>query len=349
MGQTLGSIVKYDGNETASWGESVTVTTYRSTLSRNRANVDPDQFDADDIDIPRQPSGPNRRGAGRSSRSHRGAAPDVTPVSERLIKVGRHHLRVRRSGAGPPLLLLNGMGMSSAAWLPLERHLGGFDRIRIGLPGTGGMLTRHPLLTMRNFASLAGNLFDQLAIERADVLGLSFGGMVAQQLAHDMSAQIRSLILVSTSCGRGGDPSNPASWWNAMLADDWLTPYAWSPPGLAHRWSQLMMREFGAGWATGPRLKGFLEQTVAAAPWSSVPWLPQLTQKTLVIAGTADALVPFANASILASRIPRAQTYTVYGGGHLCLLDRAAEVGPVIAAFLRSLELTAIDEAAQLG
>ena len=68
-----------------------------------------------------------------------------------------------------------------------------------------------------------------------------------------------------------------------------------------------------------------------------------------MIAGTADALVPFANASILASRIPRAQTYTVYGGGHLCLLDRAAEVGPVIAAFLRSLELTAIDEAAQLG
>jgi pimeloyl-ACP methyl ester carboxylesterase len=241
------------------------------------------------------------------------------------------------------------MGMSSAAWIPLERHLGGFDRIRIGLPGAGGMLARQPLLTMRNFASLVGNLFDQLAIERADVLGLSFGGMVAQQLARDMPAQIRSLVLVSTSCGLGGEPSNPASWWNAMLADAWLSPYAWSAFGLAHRWSQLMMREFGAGWATGPRLKGFLEQTLAAAPWSSVPWLPQLTQQTLVIAGTADALVPFANASILASRIPRAQTYTVYGGGHLCLLDRSAEVGPVIAAFLRSLELTAIDEAAQLG
>ena len=48
------------------------------------------------------------------------------------------------------------MGMSSAAWLPLERHLGGFDRIRIGLPGAGGMLARQPLLTMLNFASLAG-------------------------------------------------------------------------------------------------------------------------------------------------------------------------------------------------
>jgi len=311
--------------------------------------VDPGQFDTGRTATPRQPSAPNRRHAGRPSRSLRGAVPDITPVSEHLIKVGRHHLRVRRSGAGPPLLLLNGMGMSSGAWQPLERHLSGFERIKIGLPGAGGMLARHPLLTMRNFASLAGGLFDQLAIERADVLGLSFGGMVAQQLAHDMPAQIRSLILVSTSCGLGGEPSNPASWWNAMLADAWPAPFAWSPYELAHRWSQVMIREFGAGWATGPRLKGFVEQTVAATPWSSLAWLPQLTQQTLVIAGTADALVPVGNASILASRIPRAQTYTVNGGGHLCVLDRAAEVGPVIAAFLRSLELTAIDEASQLG
>ena len=242
--------------------------------------------------------------------------------------------------------------MSSGAWQPLERHLSGFERIKIGLPGAGGMLARHPLLTMRNFASLAGGLFDQLAIERADVLGLSFGGMVVQQLAHDMPAQIRSLILVSTSCGLGGEPSNPASWWNAMLADAWPAPFAWSPYELAHRWSQVMIREFGAGWATGPRLKGFVEQTVAATPWSSLAWLPQLTQQTLVIAGTADALVPVGNASILASRIPRAQTYTVNGGGHLCVLDRAAEVGPVIQpSCARSLssELTAIDEASQLG
>jgi pimeloyl-ACP methyl ester carboxylesterase len=245
--------------------------------------------------------------------------------------------------------------MSSASWLPLERHLGGFDRIRIGLPGAGGILARQPLLTMRNFAGLAGSVFDQLGIERADVLGLSFGGMVAQQLAYDMPDQIRGLVLVSTSCGLGAEPSNPASWWNAMLTDDWATPAGWTPYGLFTRWSAVMMREFGAGWATGARVKGFVEQIVAAAPWSSLPWLPHLTQETLVIAGTADALVPFSNASVLASRIPRAQTYTVHDGGHLCLLDRAAELGPVIADFLHSLELTesleatSVDEAAQLG
>jgi poly(3-hydroxyoctanoate) depolymerase len=224
----------------------------------------------------------------------------VTPMSEQLIKVGQHYLRVRRSGVGSPLLLLTGINMSSASWLPLERRLGGFDRIRIGLPGVGGPLARQPLLTMRSFASLAGSVFEQLGIQRADVLGLSFGGMVAQQLAYDMPAEIRGLVLVSTSCGLGAVPSNPASWWNAMLTDDWVTPAAWSPYGLFTRWSAVMLREFGAGWATGPRVKGIVEQIVAAAAWSSLPWLPQLTQETLVITGTADALVPFSNTSILA-------------------------------------------------
>ena len=109
-----------------------------------------------------------------------------------------------------------------------------------------------------------------------------------------------------------------------MLADMWPTPSGWGPRWLARQWSQLMLREFGDRWATGPRLSGFAEQIAAASLWSSVAWLPQLSHETLVITGTADALVPSANASILASRMPRAQIYRVHGGGHLCLLDRAA-------------------------
>jgi poly(3-hydroxyoctanoate) depolymerase len=109
--------------------------------------------------------------------------------------------------------------MSLATWSPLERHLDGFDRIRVGMPRNGGFLAQQPLLTMRNFASLAGDLLDHLDIERADVLGLSFGAMVAQQLAHDMPTRVRRLVLVSTSCGLAAAPGNPVSWWFAMLAD----------------------------------------------------------------------------------------------------------------------------------
>ena len=278
-----------------------------------------------------------------------GAALDVTMESEHVLRVDGCQLRIRRSGTGPPILLLNGMGMSLSTWAPLDRHLDGFDCIRVGTPGTGGILARQRVLTMRNYAALVGHLLDQLAIERADVLGLSFGGMVAQQFAHDMPTRVRRLVLASTSCGLGGAPSNPASWWNAMLADVWTTPSGWSPRSLATQWSHLMLREFGARWANGPRLSGFAEQIAAASLWSSVAWLPQLTHQTLVVTGTADALVPSANASILASRMPRARIYRVHGGGHLCLLDRAAEVGPVIATFLNSLDVTAVNEAAELG
>jgi pimeloyl-ACP methyl ester carboxylesterase len=241
------------------------------------------------------------------------------------------------------------MGMSLAAWRPFLRHLRGFECIEVAVPGSAATVARQPVLTMPKFAALARGLLDRLDIARADVLGLSFGGLVAQQLAYDAPTRVRGLVLVSTSCGLGGVPSNPASWWNAMLSGVWPPSARQGPQRLARRWSRVIQRELHAGWTTSPRLGGLAEQIAAASLWSSLGWLPRLTQETLVITGTADALVPAANASILASRMPRAQIHRVPGGGHLCLLDRAAEVGPVVSAFLRSLERTAINEVTELG
>jgi poly(3-hydroxyoctanoate) depolymerase len=311
--------------------------------------VDPDRFDTGAF------GGRPPRGRGNGAMPARvlnfpgGAALEVTAKSERLVQVGGRTLLVRRSGTGPPILLLTGMGMSLAAWTPFLRHLHGFERIEVAMPGSGGFAARQPVLTMPRFAALARGLLDRLDIARADVLGLSFGGLVAQQLAYDAPTRVRGLVLVSTSCGLGGAPSNPVSWWHAMLSGVWPTSGGRGPQRLARRWSRVIQRELRAGWATGPRLGGLAEQIAAASLWSSLGWLPRLTQETLVITGTADALVPAANASILASRMPRAQIHRVHGGGHMCLLDRAAEVGPVVAAFLRSRERTAINEVAEFG
>jgi poly(3-hydroxyoctanoate) depolymerase len=311
--------------------------------------VDADRFDTEAF------GGCPTRGRGNGAMPARvlnfpgGAALEVTGKSERLVQVGGRKLLVRRSGTGPPILMLTGMGMSLAAWTPLLRRLHGFECIEVAMPGSGGFVARQPVLTMPGFAALARGLLDRLDLARADVLGLSFGGLVAQQLAYDAPTRVRGLVLVSTSCGLGGLPSNPASWGNAMLSGVWPTSGGQGLQRLVRRWSRVLLRELGAGWATGPRLGGLAEQIAAASVWSSLPWLPRLTQETLVITGTADALVPAANASILASRMPRAQIYRVDGGGHMCLLDRAAEVGPVVTAFLRSLERTAIDEVAEFG
>lgn len=273
----------------------------------------------------------------------------TTPVGarhaavEQLIRVRGRRLRVRRCGTGPPVVLLNGIGQSTATWQALERFLDEFECISVAIPGSADIAARQPVLTMRSFAALIEGLLDQLDIRHADVLGFSFGGMVAQQLAIDAPTRVRRLVLVSTSCGLGAVPSSPASWWNAMLAD--ASRCGQELYWLASRWPTLLRREFRVGWRNRSLLNELAQQITAASLWSSLPWLTQLVQESLVITGTADALVPPENANILASRIPRTRLYRVRGGGHLCLLDRVAEVGPIIADFLRAQKLTALDDA----
>jgi pimeloyl-ACP methyl ester carboxylesterase len=75
-------------------------------------------------------------------------------------------------------------------------------------------------------------------------------------------------------------------------------------------------------------------QLWAAAAWSSLYWLPSIAAPTLVIAGESDPLVPPGNAQILARLLPRARRHLVAGGGHLCLLERAGELAPIINGFL---------------
>ena len=183
----------------------------QNSTVRIGAEVDPDRFDTGVF------GGRPLRGRGDAAMRARvlnfpgGGALEVTVKSERLIGVDGRQLFVRRSGTGPPVLLLTGMGMSLAAWRPFLRHLRGFECIEVAVPGSAATVARKPVLTMPKFAALARGLLDRLDIGRADVLGLSFGGLVAQQLAHDAPTRVRGLVLVSTLCGLGGVPSNPAS------------------------------------------------------------------------------------------------------------------------------------------
>ena len=189
---------------------------------------------------------------------------------------------------------------------------------------------------------------DRLDIARADVLGLSFGGLVAQQLAYDAPTRVRGLVLVSTTCGLGGVPTNPASWWTAMLSGVWPAAGAPGSRQLARRWSRVIQRELARRMdhrSAAGRIGRADRRRITVVQFGLVT--ATNSGGTLVITGTAeDAVGATANASILllASRMPRAQLHRVHGGGRMCLFDRAAEVGPVVSAFLRSLERTAINK-----
>jgi pimeloyl-ACP methyl ester carboxylesterase len=170
------------------------------------------------------------------------------------------------------------------------------------------------------------------------VLGASFGGAVAQQMAVTHSSRVRRLVLVSTSFGGFAMPGNVAAMWH------FINPGSYYPARL----EKVAGTMFGGRLRTEPELvrsmhiqrpKNPWQAVYRMAPlfgWTSLPWLWAIRHPTLIVAGDDDPVTPHLNHRLMAALIPRAQLHTVRGGGHLALIDSAAEVAPVIASFLHA-------------
>lgn len=257
-----------------------------------------------------------------------------------MVDVEGHRLRVSVAGSGRPLLLLNGFGVSVELWNPLREALHGVRTIAFDPPGVGESPIPRLPVSIRSLAHLATRLLDELGEDAADVLGVSMGGAVAQELAHRAPARVRRLVLCATSCGLGSVPGHPLAL--ALLVNPmrnyssryarWAAPHMLggrlrSSPGAAATYVALRN-------SRPPELLGFVWQMLGTAGWSSLPWLHSLRMPVLVVAGDDDPIVPLPNARLLASRIPDARLHVVRGGGHLFLVESLDVVGPVIEDFL---------------
>jgi poly(3-hydroxyalkanoate) depolymerase len=261
-------------------------------------------------------------------------------MKESFVDVAGLRLRVGRHGEGRPLLLITGIGANLDMWTPLERLLPGRELVAFDAPGVG--LSQRPRLPLRmsTLARLVCELMDALAIERADVLGYSFGGALAQELTHRAPERVRRLVLCATGPGLGGMPPKPLA--ALMLASParYYHPrlLALSIPHIAGgrtaRDRTVLAENAGARLAHPPHVLGYAYQLYAAAGWTSLPWLRTLATPTLVIAGDDDPAVPVANARVLAARLPDARLHVIRGGGHLFLLDEPESAVGEISAFL---------------
>jgi poly(3-hydroxyoctanoate) depolymerase len=247
----------------------------------------------------------------------------------------RIHAQVR--GEGEPLLLYSGIWGEVGLWRRLLPRLAGFRTIAFDPPGIGRSPRPAFPVSMWGLANLGAAVLDELGVGAAHVLGVSFGGAVAQQMAFSHPRRVRRLVLVSTSFGGGAMPGNLEALWH------FIQPGSYRPERL----------ERVAGVAFGGRLRAEPElvrsmhirrpdDALAAlyrmAPlvgWSSLPWLWAIGQPTLIVAGDDDPVTPLINHRVIATLMPQARLHTVAGGGHLLLLDSADQVGPVITAFLR--------------
>jgi poly(3-hydroxyoctanoate) depolymerase len=264
-------------------------------------------------------------------------------VAEHRVQLGSQRIRVWIHGAGdgPPLLFLNGLGAPLELWDPLLHRLPGVRAIAFDAPGSGGSEAPGLPMSIGGHARLALALLDQLGCRGVDVIGLSFGGMVAQELAHVAPTRVGRLVLASTSCGWGSVPGCPAAWLAITTPARYYSRAVFETvAGHYIGGRESANRDFVNQQAQirtthPPSALGYMYQFWAAAFWSSLYWLPELTQPTLVLAGEADPLMPPSNAKILATLLPQAQKHIVPGGGHLCLLEQAARLAPMIEQFLR--------------
>jgi poly(3-hydroxyalkanoate) depolymerase len=256
------------------------------------------------------------------------------------VRAAGLRLRVARLGAGRPLLLVTGIGANLDMWEPFRRLVSGRELVAFDLPGSGGSQRPRRPLRMGSLAAVVVALLDELGLDEVDVLGYSFGGGLAQELARRAPQRVRRLVLCATGPGLGGVPPWP---YPALLL---ASPARYHHPsafrfevpriagGRTRREPELLAHQAAARLGRPPDPLGYAFQLYAVAGWTSLPWLHRLRQRTLVVAGDQDPIVPVANAKLLARRIPDARLRLVTGGGHLFLLDEPGTVAADIKRFL---------------
>jgi poly(3-hydroxyalkanoate) depolymerase len=257
------------------------------------------------------------------------------------VRVGDLDLRVAHRGEGrPPLLLITGIGAHLDMWEPLESRLAGREVIAFDAPGTGESSRPRRPLRMDGLANVVYDLLDVLGHDEVDVLGVSFGGAVAQQLAHQAPDRVRRLVLCATSPGMVSVPPKPLPALFLMSPARYYHPaiFRYMMPrivgGVTARDPSVLAAQAGPRLSRPPDPLGYAFQLYATMGWTSAHWLHNLVQPTLVLAGDNDHAIPLVNARFLARRIPDARLHVVKGGGHLFVLDEPDSVIDEIHAFL---------------
>jgi poly(3-hydroxyalkanoate) depolymerase len=254
-------------------------------------------------------------------------------IDGQLLQVAIRHGSSRQ----PPLLLFNGIGANWELAKPFLEALTSTTAIIFDVPGVGG--SPRPRLPYRpsTLARLAAGLVAELGYAEIDVAGVSWGGGIAQQFAHQYPKLCRRLVLAATAPGFTMVPASPSVLWKMATPrrytdKDYMNRIAADIYGGAFRNDPSSIGRHAAAMH-GARSLGYVYQLLAMSGWTSLPWLWSLPQPTLVLMGRDDPLVPPINGHILAGLIPNAELRMI-DDGHLFIVTRPAETAALIEAFL---------------
>lgn len=247
------------------------------------------------------------------------------------LQHGRHTLHWQRRGGGAPLLLIQGMAGHHALWgEPLLTALAAdFDVVTFDHRGIGESTDPDERdFTVGDLARDAVAVLDVLGWDTAHVMGISMGGMVAQELVLSAPERVRSLVLGCTYCGGSGASLSAVGPLRMLQAMELATRTGdvdaalrvafevnVSAPFAAEAGRYAAFRE--ASLAVAVPVPVVLRQAKAAFAHDASARLPQVTAPTLVVHGTADQMLGYDNAAVVAGAIPGAELHTLDGVGHL--------------------------------
>ena len=237
----------------------------------------------------------------------------------------------------PPLLLFNGIGANVELAEPFMREMGDVETVVFDIPGVGGSpLPRLPYRPS-TVARWAAGLMRQLGYDRIDVAGVSWGGGMAQQFAHQYPRVCRRLILAATAPGVIMVPGKLSVLWKMAsprryVDQDYLHSIAAEIYGGNLREDPTLIHAHADSMKGASNL-GYLYQLLAMMGWTSLLWLHSLTQPTLVVMGHDDPIVPMVNGQILARLIPNSRL-EVMACGHLFIVTMPRETAKLFQRFV---------------
>ena len=254
-----------------------------------------------------------------------------------IAKVGSIDLYYDEQGSGDPLLLVMGLAADSAAWLfqvpDFARH---YRTIVFDNRGVGRSAKPPGPYTIHEMADDTAGLLDVLGIARAHVVGVSMGGMIAQELALRHPERVRGLVLACTypepdaeverqrqfsmaqfgaTVTADGEMRIDLTALDPMLFFQHLLPRVFNQAFIDQELPKLMQL-FSGALQYGFSMEAILGQVAAVMGHRATDRLHQIKARTLVITGDADLLIPPANSRVLAEHIPNARLVTIPGGSH---------------------------------
>jgi 3-oxoadipate enol-lactonase len=245
-------------------------------------------------------------------------------------------------GQGEPILLIMGLGYTAHMWHRTRPGLAEhFRTIAFDNRGVGRSDAPAKPYSIARMASDAAAVLNAAEVERAHVVGVSMGGMIAQELTFEYPMRVRSLILGCTAAGGPTAVRSEPEATQMLKARAQMTPDQAAEAALPFIYDAGTARDrieqdlaIRRPWL--PRPESYLAQLEGIVAWEGYSRLPAIGVPTLVIHGENDRLVPAGNGRLIADRIPGAKLMLIPHASHIFFTDQPQIVHEVILSFLKA-------------